>query len=316
MYKRMLVPLDGSELAEVVFVYAKELAGRLNLDLVFLHVCAPEQSESTPMHRAYIERAAEIVRHQSQEVQEKSGIHPGIKAVEAQAELMVGYPAEEILRYVDENDIDLILIASHGRSGIRRWTMGSVADKILRASKVAALLVPAGIPGEIVYDEWPTRTLLVPLDGSELAEAVLPHVEALAKQRGIELMNVVLLTVCEPPDIMSPDSYYLIPESYPPTRPLKWKKYVEQEMGRCKQACEQYLAGVEERLKDTGLKVRAEVLMGKPADKIVEYTTQNPLNLTIMATHGRSGLSQWAYGSVTHKVLHGVSSPILLVRPG
>ena len=71
MYKRMLVPLDGSELAEVVFVYAKELAGRLNLDLVLLHVCAPEQSESAPMHRAYIERAAEIVRHQSQEVQEK-----------------------------------------------------------------------------------------------------------------------------------------------------------------------------------------------------------------------------------------------------
>ena len=65
-------------------------------------------------------------------------------------------------------------MATHGRSGIRRWIMGSVADKVLRASKVPVWLVRAGIPEEIVYVKWPKITVLVPLDGSELAESLLP----------------------------------------------------------------------------------------------------------------------------------------------
>lgn len=101
MYKRMLVPLDGSELAEVVFAYARELAGRLDLDVILLHVCRPEGREFLPMHRAYIERAAEIVRRQSAEVQQKIGTQPGGKAVEARGSVVVGHPAEEILRYAE-----------------------------------------------------------------------------------------------------------------------------------------------------------------------------------------------------------------------
>ncbi len=312
MYKRMLVPLDGSELAEVVFTYAKELAARLGLDVTLLHVYSPTEQELAPMHRSYIERAAEIVRLHSEEVQKKSGIQPGSKEVETRGELAVGYPAEQILSYADENDIDLILMATHGRSGIRRWTIGSVADKVLRASKVPVWLVRAGIPEEVVYDKWPRKTILVPLDGSELAESVLPHVEAVAKQRGAELVDVILLRVCEPPIISS---------DYPETiMRLSWEEHVEQQMAWCKGASEKYLAGVEKRLKDVGLKVRSEVLVGKPpignpADEIIDYANRNPFNLIVMATHGRSGISRWAYGSVAAKVLLGVSSPLFLVRP-
>jgi len=171
MYKRMLVPLDGSELAELVFGYAKELAGRLDLDLILLHVSGSSEHDLPSIHRAYIERAAEILRRQSAEVQEKTGGKPGGKALEARGELAVGNAAEEILRYTDEKDIDLILIATHGRSGVKRWAMGSVADKVLRVSKVPVWLVRAGIPEEIVHDKWPRRTILVPLDGSKLAES-------------------------------------------------------------------------------------------------------------------------------------------------
>jgi len=315
MYKRMLVPLDGSKLAEVVFAYAKELAGRLDLDLILFHVCSSEESELLPMHRSYVERAAEIVRHQSHEVQERTGIQPEIKTVEAQVEMAVGHPAEEILNYADKNDIDVILMATHGRSGIRRWALGSVVDKVLRVSKVPVWLVRAGIPGEIVYDEWQRRTLLVPLDGSELSEVVLPHVETLAKQRGAELVDVVLLRVFEVTDIISPISYHIVPDSYPPTRPFKWEEYMEQETEKCKQACERYLSVIEERLRNAGIKVRSEVLMGKPADEIVDYASKTSFNLVVMATHGRSGVGRWAFGSVADRVLHGVSSPLLLVRP-
>jgi nucleotide-binding universal stress UspA family protein len=302
MYRKVLVPLDGSELAEVVFVYAKELAGRLGLDLVLLHVYSPDEAASVPMRRAYVERAAEIIKRQSEEAREKAGIKPGVKAVNVRGELAPGYPAEEILRYADENGIDLILMATHGRSGVKRWTVGSVADKVLRASKVPVWLIRAGIPQEIVYDKWPTRTILVLLDGSELAETVLPHVEAVAKQRGAELVDVILLSVCEPS---------LLPSYYPAAMPLNWDDHV----ARCKRSNGEYLAKIEKRLKEAGLRVRSEVLVGKPAEAIVDYVSKNPVNLIVMSTHGRSGPSRWVLGSVAEKVLLGVSSPILLVRP-
>ena len=309
MFKRMLVPLDGSELAEVVFTYAKELAGRLDLDIVFLHVCTPEEHAFTAMHRAYIERVAEMVMHQSAEVQQRTGVQSGGKVVEARGELTVGHPAEEILRYADESDIDFILMATHGYSGVRRWAMGSVADKVLQASKVPVWLVRAGVPDETVYDKWPTRMILVPLDGSELAESVLPHVETLVKQRGTELVDVVLLRVCEP---LATPSYY-DPELS--GVPLNWGEYEQQEMARSKRAANEYLTGIEKRLKDSNISARLVVLEGKAADVIVDYAQKNPFNLIVMATHGRSGLSRWVYGSVAENILQGVSSPVFLVRP-
>ena len=261
------------------------------------------------MRRAYIERAAEIVKHQSQEVQQRTGIEPRSKPVEVRGETVTGYPAEEILRYAEENAVDFILMATHGRSGVKRWVMGNVADKILRASKVPVWLVRAGIPDEIVYDKWPRRTVLVPLDGSELAESVLPHVEYLTKQRGSEIVDVVLLRVCEPPPI---------PTDYSPEFsgvPLNWGEYALQEMARSKQAANEYLAGIEKRLKDSNISVRSEVLEGKADDVIVDYVNKNPFNLILMATHGRSGLSRLIYGSVAANLIHGVSSPIYLVKP-
>ncbi len=307
MYKRMLVPLDGSELAEVVFAYARELAGRLDLDMTLFHVCAPEERELCSIHRAYVERAVETLRQQSREVQQRTGIGSGRKAVEARGEVAVGHPAEEILRYAGENGIDLILLATHGRSGVGRWVMGSVADKVLRASKVPVWLVRAAVPEEVVYDKWPSRTLLVPLDGSRLAESVLPHAEALAKQRGAEVVEVVLIRVCETP---------FITVDYPEaTMRLTWEEHVEHMKSAFKSGCEQYLQGVARRLSDAGLKVRSEVLTGEPADEIISYVTKHPFNLIAMSTHGRSGPKRWAYGSVADKVLHGVTSPVFLVRP-
>jgi len=303
MYKRMLVPLDGSELAEVVLPYAKELAGRLDLELTLLHVCEPPGAESQFMCRTYLEHVAEIVQKQSREVQAKTGETTGEKAVEARVELGAGNPAEEILRYAEENKVDLILIATHGRSGVKHWILGSVADKVLRKSKIPIWLVRANIPEEIIHDEWPKRTMLVPLDGSRFSESVLPHVEALAKQRGAELVNVVLLRVYEKPFITA---------DYPEPDSEAHEKRI---INHFKQEAEQYLVKVEKRLADAGLKVRTEVLMGKPANEIINYAQNNHPNLIVMATHGSSGVSLWEYGNIADKILHGVSSPIFLVRP-
>ena len=320
MFKRMLVPLDGSELAEVVFTYAKELAGRLDLDIILLHVTRRAAEDTMPMRRAYIDRAVDVIQRQSQEIQNKTATTKEGKSIEVRGEVVIGYAADEILHFADENKVDLILMATHGRSGIKRWTMGSVADKILRATKIPVWLVRAGIPDEIVYGQWPTTTILLPLDGSEQAESVLPHAETLAKQRGIEQVNVVLLRVCEPP---SGPSYYLsepgvtyAPLSEPESidSQINWKKYLEGEMAKSKKAAEKYLEKTEKRFQDSSISVQSEILEGRAAEEIVEYANRNPFNLIIMSTHPHSGLRRLVYGSVTENVLQGVNKPVLMVR--
>lgn len=309
MYQRMLVLLDGSELAEVVFPYAKELAARLDLDVILLHVYTPAARDFAPMHRAYIDRSAATIRRQAQELQKKLGAQPGVKPPRVRGELAMGYHADEILRYADENNIDLILMATHGRSGIKRWVIGGVAEKILKASKVPVWLVRAGVTGATPYDEWPSRTLIAPLDGSELAETVLPHVETLATQRTTEPVNVILLRVCEPP---------VTPSYYSPELsgvPLNWGEFMEQETARCKQVAKEYLAKVANRLGDKSISVQSEVLVGKAADEIVDFASKNPLSVIVMATQGRSGIKRLVYGSTTESVLVGVTNPMLLVKP-
>ena len=292
MYKRMLIPLDGSQLAETVFSYAKELAGRLNIGVTLLYVCSPALNEFVPMHQAYVKQAAENIRRQIQEVQGKTGIQPAGKPAEVRSEVVVGSPPEEILRYAEKNKVDLILMATHGRSGLRRWGMGNVADKVLRATKIPTLLVRSGAPDETPYDQWPKRTILVPLDGSELAEKVLPHVEALAKQGGADLVNVVLIRVCEPLPVPS----YYAPEVA--EAPMNWGEFIQEDTIKSKQAAQEYLAGIEKRLMESNISVQSEVLVGKAADELADYACKHPFHLIVMATHGRSGISRWAIAAL------------------
>ena len=302
MYKKMLIPLDGSELAEIVLSYATELAGRLDLEVSLLHVCELSNSDSQFMCRSYIERAAEKIRDGSREVQSLTGLSPGIKEVESSGKVVTGHPAEEIINFAKNENIDFILMSTHGRSGVKRWVMGSVADKVLRASPVPIWLVRAAIPEKIIRDEWHNRTLLVPLDGSEMAESVLPHVESLARQRGTDKMQIKLIRVAEDPFVTA-------------DYPFKdWEEHVKRTKEHFKQGAETYLEKTQQRLIESGFKVDFKVLQGDPANEIINYAHENLPNLVIMATHGRSGIGRWEYGSVADKVLHGVSSPVFMVR--
>jgi len=221
----------------------------------------------------------------------------------------VGHAAEQILRYTGEKGVDLIVMSTHGRTGMWRWVLGSVADKVLRASPVPVLLVRSETAEKGGFEKWTDITVIVPLDGSPLAETVLPHVQALAQQIGNEMLKVVLIRVCEPPPMPA------IPAA---EIPFDWKQLMDDHWAACKKVTKEYLSGVETHLKQTGLSVRSEPIEQMKlsvAEEIVDYANKIPFSLIVMATHGRSGVSRWAYGSVAHKVLTGSSSPILLVRP-
>lgn len=308
MYKKMLVPLDGSRLAEEVFVYAKELAAKLDLELVLLHVCKPGQEEFIPMHLAYLDRASELMMYQANELRGSEGLQQQRLQGQSKCEVVVGYPAEEIIHYAEENNIDIILVATHGRTGIKRWALGSVADKVLRASKVPIWLARAGVPQEIGYDKWPSKTILVPLDGSPLAEQILPHVEMLAKQRGTQLVEVMLIRVCEDPFVTAD-----YPEA---SMPDTWQEHVKTMKAKLNEECFNYMRNVEKHLADAGVKVQSDIIMGgNPASEIIAYAKNKPFNLIAMCTHGRSGINRLVHGSVAEKLLHEVPSPIFLVRP-
>jgi len=304
MYRKMLVPLDGSGFAEVVFPYAKELAARLGVEVVLLHIVSPEErSFFEPLHRSYINEAVETIRRQAKAVAIKGSIQP----VQVRGEIVVGYPDEEIPRFAGANGIDLILMATHDNAAGRHRALGHVAEKVLHQSRIPVWLVRAGVPAAVAYDKWPEKTLIVTLDGSELAESVLPHVEALAQQRG-ETVGVALLRVCEPPPM---PSYYGMELS---GVPMNWGQYVQQEMDQCQKISGEYLAGIEKRLKAKNITVRSEVLTGKPSQEIIGYAAKNLFGLIVMTTHGRSGLGRLVYGSVAESVLLGASNPIFLVR--
>ncbi len=309
MYHRMLVPLDGSELAEVVFTYAKELAGRLDIDVTLLHVAAPDGKNMLPMQQAYIKRAAEKVKKQARDVQQIIGMEQAAEAVKVSGEIIEGYPAEEILKYAEEHEFDLILLATRGHSGLRRWSIGSVASKVLSASKIPVWLVRADHTPDQPYDEWPTKTLLVPLDGSELAEEVLPHVEILSRQKGEESLEVVLLRVAETPSIPS----YYGPELSGVS--LNWGEFMQQEEVRRKKSSTEYLDKIEEQLRGKNIKVKTLVVEGKANDEIINYANTNPYTMIVIASHGRSGLSRLVYGSVAANLLNGVTCPIFMVKP-
>lgn len=294
MYQKMLVPLDGSSLSEVVFPYAKDLAGRLGLDIILFHVHSSKESETMPLHQAYIEQKAQVMKRQLRDWQKKIGVGLEGRKSEVRGELTTGYPPEEIIGCAEENNVDLILMATHGRSGIRRWVLGSVADKVLCVSNIPVWLIRASTEESVAYDKWPQRTLLVPLDGSVLAEKVLPHVEVLAKQPGAPPVDVVLFRAAELPTT-SGHYFRNIPEK--------------------REEIEQYLANIETRLRNSGLRVKSQVSSGEPAEQIVSYGRENPFSIIVMSTHGHSGMSRWFYGSVATRVLEHASNPIFLVRP-
>lgn len=293
MYKRMLVLLDGSELAEVVFKYAREVSGRLGLDLDLLHVVSPQEEDLLPMRRAYMERMAEKLCAEAQGVSDSLG--GDLRAcIQARGRVAVGYPAEEILKYVEENDIDLVMLSTRGRSGVKTWDIGSVASKVIHAAKVPVWLVPAELREEVVEDTLPQRTLVIPLNGSKMSEAVIPYALAVARQRGAEA-EIVLVYVDEVQEII-----------------LTREALEAKEAERAKMQA--YLEGVAEEARTQGFEARTELLIGDPAARIIEYLKDNPAQLLAMATRGRRGLSRLVFGSVAEEIIHLLKkTPMLLV---
>jgi nucleotide-binding universal stress UspA family protein len=199
----------------------------------------------------------------------------------------IGRSAEEIVSAADR--ADLVLLATHGRSGIARWWLGSVADVVVRDAPCPVLII-----GPNVSQELPNLArVLLPLDGSLEAERALPVAAwiADATQSELDIVRCVTLT----------------PIAYDPSLSI----YSADVIGSLEEAANEYLAGVQQRLGSR--KVTASMYLGSASEMLMQHLENRPAGLVVMTSHGRSGVRRVALGSVTDRLLHG-PSPVLVIR--
>jgi nucleotide-binding universal stress UspA family protein len=210
-----------------------------------------------------------------------------------------GPAAEAIVDYAEQEGAQFIVMATHGYSGIQRWTHGSVAERVLQAAGVPVLMVRAQEEGTGASQQhMQCQHILVPLDGSELAEQVLPVVTSVAEAVGAKV-TLFQVSVSQPTTMIG-DDWFFVP--------------VQGDFDALDRKAQAYLEHVADRLRETGTQVSTAIWRGAVADSIVEYAEANHVDLVAMCTHGRTGLARWVLGSTADRVLRAGEVPILLVR--
>lgn len=287
-YKRLLVPLDGSELAERALPYAEAIAKTRGSEVLLFTVSIAFAEQLDRPMKAYLELKAKELQSQ------------GIKASSA---VSYGNVPDEIVGFADKNNIDLIVISTHGYSGIKRWVLGSVARKVLYGTGIPVLLVKSKAPK---VSQVELKKLLLPLDGSPFSESPIPFIERLIKDTGAEIF---LTLVCEPPLVPSYGDHPINPT---------WEKHRDAVWAEAKQQAAEYLKSMETRLKKQGMKVGGQVLsgeLGRVAETILQAAQKEGVDLIVMATHGRSAVSRWVYGGIANRIAEQSVHPVLLIRP-
>lgn len=204
-----------------------------------------------------------------------------------------GEPARAILRVASDVENPVIVMASHGRAAVRRLVQGSVAFHVVRAASCPVIIV-ATTPNEWVDREHPAlRSVLIPLDGSLLAEYIL---EAGLAALGPGVKNVHLLQVIDPET--SPSSLNVI-------------DFIEETSDEA----EEYIDDVASHLSELGYEVVCEVRSGNPEEEILNAGRESQVDLIALATHGREGFSRVFFGSVSERLAQSGTFPILLARP-
>lgn len=284
MIKSVLVPLDSSELAEQALSYAIPIADRHNAELHLVFVINPDAEASDEDNaRAYL---AEITT----KLQIKAKVH-----------VRLGSPADEIIETGDDLPDPLIVMTTHGRTGIGRWIYGSVADKVVHASEAPVLLLRSEA-GEL--DGGNIARIVAPVDGSAYSEAALSFAKSMARTFDSELH---VTRVAETASLYSSLGY----ETYAPGAGQPMTDVVEYMVNQT----HKYVSEVTAELREQGFNAQGVVLEGFAGEEILGYERKVEPQLIVMATRGRSGFDRFVFGSVAERVLKSGKTPVLMVKP-
>jgi nucleotide-binding universal stress UspA family protein len=303
----ILVPLDGSPEAEKAAGYAQSLLPP-DGDLVLLRVVAgPQDFESWKAVPPSVKAAISASREAAREYLESVTGQLSANGPEVRTNVMVGDPADQILQSADAEQVDLVVMTTHGRGAGGRAIFGSVADRVARHGTRPTLLLrgPASVEGD--YSSALPDRLVVPLDGSALAERALSVAARLAHGHGIPIQLIRVIALDEILDEVwrdRQDGFLTMPED---------ETFEEARMHR-ERVADEYLAGHADRLRAQGVAVHHEVLNGSPVFALLDVL--KPGDLAVMTSHGRGGVRRWLLGSVAEKLVRHAPGPVLLVPAG
>lgn len=294
MLEKILVPLDGSPHAERVLSHLHRLETPGPKTMILLRVVKPYENIFLTASTQHIETSR--LRQEGEEY--LRGIKGELREMGLQCHIHVleGDVAAAICNVADVQDVDMIAMTTHGRSGVSRWAYGSVADRVIRTATQPTLLVRSGTESP-AYGR--IQRILVPLDGSDLAEQAFPVALALARSNAAE---VVLLRAIQP---LSDRELALVFANWGSRDEIYQQQHT---------AAEGYLKDRADELRSAGLESAIIIEEGYPAEVILDAGESQNIDLIVMSTHGRSGLSRWVYGSVADKVMRRAADPVLLVR--
>ncbi|MFH1647544.1 MAG: universal stress protein [Chloroflexota bacterium] len=277
MYERIIVPLDGSKLAEAALPYAEELAAKMDSYISLLSVLVTDEVSEQQKYDAYLMKVAEVTRYHAQKYIGNEG-GEGIKVLTV---TRTGNPAEAIIEHASKVPFQLIVMASHGRSGLNRWAVGSVADKIVRADiSQPVMLIRAKETRSDMREKRILKKALVPLDGSPGSEAVIPYISEMAAKLQMELTLLQIASA----------------------------------QNNRKGEVDKYLQDWCDHLGGEDIAVRYKVSAGSVADEIIDIADELAFDLVAMSTRGKTAVNLWSLGSVAQKVFLGGNTPLLLVK--
>ncbi|MDQ6832058.1 MAG: universal stress protein [Chloroflexota bacterium] len=304
--RHILVPLDGSHLAAAALPYAVALARAADARITLLAILEP-----VPAHVGLPSAAGQEAdeRRVTESTAYLEFVAAPLRATGLAVTTVVrhGNPAETILADAEDEDCSLVVMGTHGRTGLERARAGSVARHVLRHAIVPTLVVPPGndaaTEGEVAIAE-----VTVPLDGSDLAEEALPIAARIAAALSVPLTLLRVMPSLASLTSTGWDAGYSA--FYP----------VSDEMLRDEEgAVEEYLQAIAARLREAGLEVgtRWERSVTNRAEEMIAASlAKRPTGIAVMASHGRGGVLRWALGSTAEGVLDQSPCPILIVRTG
>ncbi len=269
---KVLVPLDGSALAESAIPIAALFARVTGDEPQLLHAIEAFQSSGQMIERAeaYLEGALEKLRQ--------------LTDVPAQGRVAIGVPSESILEAARQDGVALLVMSTHGRTGLARTVLGSVADAVVKAAPVPVFLVPSKVKP---VDRPQLARILAPLDGSEYAHAIVGPLAELASRFEAE---VLLLQV-------APGPYEFV------DRFGRLAAEVAEPADRFEQAARQYLDAVQAELTGRGIRVTSLYRLGEVANQVLQVVESHAADAIALTTHGRTGLDRVRHGSVAEALL-------------
>lgn len=286
MYDRILFPTDGSEPATSALGYVRDVATAHDATIHVLHVVDTTQDSVTQTH----EEILETLTREGERTVVNAASRLGGEGESVVTDVVSGTPHEAIVDYGEAHDVDLVVMPTHGKSGLGRFLLGSVTERVITTSPVPVLAVTPETDAEFGY---PPRDVLVPTDGSRGATLALEEATGVASATGA---MVHLLHVVE-------------------TATLGLDVHSAETRAELDEAAEELLAAAADTAREAGIEtVTRSVSHGRPYREIRSYIQEHDVDLVALGTHGDTDFSRYVLGGVSAKLVRTSPVPVLLVR--